>query len=154
MEYGRPSLKLIEIPMYIGATLYILIGLAVIGFSGLLMASANGGGAIFAMAMMVFTAFFAFALGGFMIYATNQLKHRKKWAWITAIVFGAMFTPSAFIFLGIPILIGCLNSEVNAWFNPTTVHQGNTAPPYGQPPKDPVSPQSYETKDPYQPPRY
>ena len=149
MYQPRPSLKLIEIPMYIGAALYILIAIAVFGFAGFFLTSGEAQ-AIVPAGIMIFTAFFSIALAGFMIFATSQLKHRKKWAWITCIVFGAMFAPSAFVFLGIPILIGCFQTDVNAWFNPT-----NQQPP-NQTPQQPMaqSTQHYETNDPYQPPRY
>lgn len=149
MYEQRPSLKLIEIPMYIGAALYVLISLAVLGFGGFFLASGEAAEAIIPAAMMIFTAFVCFAFAGLMIYATAQLKHRKKWAWITCIVFGAMFAPSAFVFLGIPILIGCLRTEVSSWFNPTDQPQPGTQHQPLPPPS-----QRYETNDPYQPPRY
>jgi hypothetical protein len=148
MDQNRPSLSLIEIPMYLGAVLYVLVGIGMFVFGLFLVNSGEvGDGAQFLLIIFAMSAVFCFVLAGFFAYATTQLKHRKKWAWITAVVVGAMYTPSAFIFLGVPILIGCFNSDVNAWFNGGP--QNNSQRPAGyQQPQPPT-----KSDNPYQQPR-
>ena len=116
-ENNPPAMGLITIPLYISALLYFLIGLGVIiwvlDFN--IGAEHDLGPVMFGIA--VFSALLSFGLGGFIVFFTRKLRRRKKWAWITAIAFGGLYTPSAFIFLGVPILIGALKPEVQAWFN-------------------------------------
>lgn len=115
-DENPPPLGLVTIPLYISAVFYFLIGLAAIAF--LVFVGGNGEAVpVILFAVWGLSALFCFALAGFIVFFTGKLRRRKKWAWITAIAFGALYTPSAFIFLGVPILIGALNPEVQAWFN-------------------------------------
>lgn len=113
----RPSLSLMTIPLFISAGIYLLIGLGVGGLALYMLAATNDPEAwivcipLFAMALV------SIALAGFIWYFTSELPRRKKWAWIAAIIMGAMYTPSAFFFLGIPILIGAFKSDVMEWYN-------------------------------------
>ena len=150
MDQHRPSLSLIQIPLYISAALYGLIGIGMILFGVGLMGTGDRE-AVIVLVMLAIGSFMCFALAGFIGFVTSQLSHRKKWAWVAAVILGAMYAPSAFFFLGIPILIGCFNSEVNAWFNtpakPADPEMGSS-PPYAAP----TAPYK-NTQDPYQPPR-
>ena len=54
-------------------------------------------------------------IGGFGILpevAIRGLKQGKRWGWIMGIIIGGLYTPSAFFFLGIPILISLLKRDV------------------------------------------
>ena len=119
-DSNPPPLGLMTIPLYISAVIYLLIGLGVIvlgAFVGLGDGQGEQSVAFVALCIMIFGALLSFCLAGFIIFFTGKLRQRKKWAWITAIAFGALYTPSAFIFMGVPILIGALKPEVQAWFN-------------------------------------
>jgi len=116
-DANPPPMGLMTIPLYISALIYFLIGLAVIALLAFVGFDTGQGGGAFLSTIWIFTAGLCFALAGFIVFFTGKLRKRKKWAWITAIAFGGLYTPSAFIFLGIPILIGALKPEVQSWFN-------------------------------------
>jgi len=114
-DHNPPPLGLITVPMIIAGVIYIILG---VGFSLLMFMIPNRDpGAGIAYVFFLLFGLFSVALGAFCILIAGKVKQRKKWAWIAAIVFGGMFTPSAFFFLGIPILIGCLKPEVSGWIN-------------------------------------
>ena len=116
----KPSLNLIKVPLYISAVLYFLVGiLVIILFAALLGRPSHGDDLavrVVVWCAMVFVVALCIGLGVFIIYFTGKLDQRKKWAWICSIVFGCMYIPSAFFFLGIPIVIGAFRSDVMKWF--------------------------------------
>ncbi len=111
----RPSLLLIEIPMYIGAAIFVLGGFYVIVIMGI--AISNDRADTFFVALLIFGMLFFFGAGAGLIFATSQLKRRKTWAWATAVAMGIIYAPSATVLLGAPILFGCFQPKVNDWFN-------------------------------------
>ncbi len=116
-DSNPPPLGMITIPLYISAALYFLIGIG--GFLILLvfLASADQRGEwLILLFFGIAGIFICLALSAFIVFFTGKLKKRKKWAWIAAIVFGVLYAPSAFIFLGVPILLGALKSDVQDWF--------------------------------------
>ena len=118
-DHNPPSLAMMTIPLYISGVIYLLLGVATGFISMLVFANAEGadGDVVFGLIILMLCTAMMFALAGFIFFFTGKLKQRKKWAWITAIAFGGLYAPSAFVFLGVPILIGALNSDVQAWFN-------------------------------------
>ncbi len=117
----KPSLNLIKIPLYISAVLYFLVSIPlIILFAGLLGRPSHGDDSVVRVVVwcaMIFGVALCIGLGVFIIYFTGKLDQRKKWAWICSIIFGCMYIPSAFFFLGIPIVIGAFSSDVMKWFN-------------------------------------
>ena len=105
------------VPLYISAALYALAGLGVAVFMLFIVAAAQEPEAWFIVILLSIPAVLSFVFAGFVFFFTSQLSKRKKWAWITAIIFAVMYTSSAFIILGIPILIGALRRETVDWFN-------------------------------------
>ena len=116
-DNNPPPLGLMTIPLYISAGLYLIIGLGATIWGLFAYNAVDQKVAGVVLGFAIFSALLSFCLAGFIIFFTGKLRQRKKWAWITAIAFGGLYTPSAFIFLGIPILIGALKPEVQAWFN-------------------------------------
>ena len=108
-------MTLMTVPLYISGGLYAVFGLFMLLIP--MLVSASGDAPVIIFGIFLIGTLLCFGLAGFIFYFTAQLKHRKKWAWITAIIFGAMYAPSAFIFLGIPILIGAFRPEVMSWYN-------------------------------------
>lgn len=118
-DNNPPPLGMMIIPLYISAGIYALlgVGLALVFGLGLMSGELDGGEAAVFIIGLVFAVVMCVGLVVLILVICSKLKQRKKWAWIGAIAFGGMYAPSAFIFLGIPILIGALNSDVQAWFN-------------------------------------
>ncbi len=112
---GPPPLGLMMVPLYISAVLYGLLGIGLLALPAIISASGEAPAVIF-FPFLIGT-FLCLALAAFICYFTAQLPKRKKWAWITAIIFGAMYAPSAFVVLGILILVGAFRPEVMSWFN-------------------------------------
>lgn len=117
----KPDLKMMTIPLKISAVLYCLVA-GICFLFGIIMfmqdvPKREEFAAVFGGSMMFMGVVFSIAFGIFIMVFTKKLEERKRWAWICSIIFGAMYIPSIFFFLGLPIIIKAFDPIVMKWFN-------------------------------------
>jgi hypothetical protein len=117
------KLKYITIPLHISSILmalsivFLIILLYLDEFWGIFLFWESRDG--FDLSLRLLFVFSVMLSVGFIIVpiiVASALMKRKRWAWITSWYLTALYLPSLFFPLGIPMLIGILDKEVKEFF--------------------------------------